>query len=188
MRKLILAVPVVAALAALAVPTLASAATGNVTCTNGSLAGTDVAANITVPAGAHCDLSWATVEKNVEVYGSLTTFGKTHFEGNVTVHPGGSFAASNWGVTIDKNLQITDPAAGSYNGFWGDYSANEVKGNVTYTIDSNTAYPQFNSPLLYFGGGVTVDKDFTYTDQGTGFTGHLDTGGIKVVGQTSITK
>ena len=57
MRKLILAVPLVAALAALAVPSLASAATGNITCTDNSLAGKTITSNVTVPAGATCDLS-----------------------------------------------------------------------------------------------------------------------------------
>jgi hypothetical protein len=186
MRKLIIAVPMVAALATLAVPSLASAQVGNVNCTGGSLAGTTVTSNITVPAGATCDLSWADLQKNVDVYGSLVTFGTTHFEGNVNVHPGGSFAAANWGVTIDKNLAFTDPATYSYNGFWGNYSQNVVKGSITYTLDANANYPMYQSPLLYFGGGVTVGS-FTYTDQSVGFPGHLDTGGLNVTGASSIT-
>jgi hypothetical protein len=61
--------------------------------------------------------------------------------------PGGSFQAANWGVTIDGNLSITDPAANSGNGFWGDYSPNLVKGNLSYTITpaAAAAYPQYQS-------------------------------------------
>jgi hypothetical protein len=184
MRKSLIAAAVAAA--SLAVPALASAQVGNTPCTDSSLAGTTVTSNITVPAGATCDLSWADLQKNVEVYGSLVTFGQTHFEGNVTVHPGGSFAAANWGVTIDKNLQFTDPATYSYNGFWGNYSANVVKGSITYTLDANANYPMYQSPLLYFGGGVTAGS-FTYSDTSVGFPGHLDTGGLHVTGASSIT-
>jgi hypothetical protein len=191
MRKsLIAAAAAAVSLVSLAVPALSSAAVGNVDCTDGSLQGETVNSNITVPAGKTCDLSWADVKKNVEVYGSLKTMGITHFEGNVTVHPGGSFGAANWGVTIDKNLQITDPATYSYNGFWGNQggTTNVVKGSLIYTIDANASYPMYQSPLLYFGGGTTVEKDFTYTDQGVGFAGHLDTGGLHVNGTTSITQ
>src|SRR5262249_3149521 len=128
--------PLVIAAAALAVPTTSMAAGGNTTCTDNSLAGKTISTNVTVPAGASCALTWAHVHagNNVTVYGDLVTFGITHFAKNVTVMPGGSFAAANWGVTIDGNLSITDPAANSGNGFWGDYSKNSVKGNVSYTI------------------------------------------------------
>jgi hypothetical protein len=179
MRKQILAVPVVATLAALAVPSLASAAAPT-TCTDNSLAGTTINNAVFVPAGATCDLSWANVATgyNVTVSGNLVTYGKTHFGKNVIVNPGGSFAASNWGDTIDGNLSITDPATYSYNGFWGNYSPNVVHGNVDYKITSAMAYPMYQSPLLYFGGGVQVDGNFSYSDLGTGFPGHLDTGGL----------
>jgi hypothetical protein len=151
------------------------------------MAGTVVTQNVDVPANTSCDLSWADMQGNVTVEGSLTTAGITTFEHNVTV-AGGSFAASNWGVTIGGNLQITDPSTYSYNGFWGNQggTSNEVKGNVTYTITNAMNYPDYQSPLLYFGGGTEVDGTFTYTDHGTGWAGHLDTGGLSVIGKQTI--
>jgi hypothetical protein len=124
-----------------------------------------ITSNINVPAGARCDLSWADVQGNVTANGEVVTFGVTHFAKNVTVNPGGSFAAANWGVTIDGNLTITDPAANSGNGFWGDYSPNTVKGNINYTITPTAAaaYPQYQWPYLYFGGPTTVAKGVTYS-------------------------
>jgi hypothetical protein len=71
------------------------------------------------------------VKGNVDVYGTLSNFGASHFEGNVTVHPRGWFRASNWGVTIDKNLSWTDPATYSENGLNGTYGGpNVVKGQI----------------------------------------------------------
>jgi hypothetical protein len=145
--------------------------------------GTVISNNLIVPAGVDCRLGWDEVQGNVSVAGNLLTFGKAHFDKNVTVSRGGSFAASNWGVTIDGNLSITNPGVYSYNGFWGNYSANEVKGNVTYTITSDMTYPQYQSPLLYFGGGTKVDGNFTYSTAGVG---HLDQGGLQVIGTTNI--
>ena len=188
MKRVLMGLAVLGSGAAMALSAAPAMAAGNTSCTDSSLQGKTIAANVTVPAGASCDLSWADVKGNVDVYGSLKTFGITHFEGNVTVHPGGSYGASNWGVTIDKNLSITDPATYSYNGFWGNQggTTNVVKGNLNYTIDADTVYPMYQSPLLYFGGGTTVEKNFNYSDQGTGFPGHLDRGGLHVVGQTNI--
>jgi hypothetical protein len=107
---------------------------------------------------------------------------------NVTV-TGGQFRGINWGVTIGGNLIIVDPAANSQNGFWGNQggSTNVVKGLVSYTIDSSTAYPNYQSPSLYFGGGTTVQGKFTYSDSGTGWAGHLDKGGLTVIGRQDIT-
>jgi hypothetical protein len=101
-----------------------------------------------------------------------------HFDKNVTVK-GGEFAGKNNRVQIDGNLTITNPAVYSSNGFWGNQDGtNLVKGNVTYTIDNTMAYPDYQSPSLYFGGGTQVVGNFNYSDQGTGFPGHLDTGGL----------
>jgi hypothetical protein len=144
-----------------------------------------ISTNVNVPAGATCKLSGSDVKGNVSVQGTLVTFGTTTFEKNVSV-TGGSFAAANWGVTIDGNLSFVNPAAYSYNGFWGNYSANEVKGNLSYAIESSTAYPCYQSPLLYFGGGTKVDGNFNYSDQGTGFAGHLDQGGLNVLRTKTI--
>jgi len=180
MRKLIMGIAVVAMFA---IPSIATAApaTGSTTCTDSSdLQGKVIPGNVTVPAGATCNLSWSDIKGNVAVNGRLVTYGQTHFEKNVGV-TGGSFAAANWGVTIDGNLSFLNPAVYSYNGFWGDYSPNVVKGNLTYTITSDTVYPDYQSPLLYFGGGTTVNGSFNYSDQGSGFAGHLDTGGLKVL-------
>jgi hypothetical protein len=44
----------------------------------------------------------------------------------------------------------------------------------------------YQSPLLYFGGGTNVQGSFTHSDQGTGFPGHLDQGGLQVSGAKSI--
>jgi hypothetical protein len=138
--------------------------------------GAVISANLNVPAGVDCRLGSVEVQGNVSATGNLYTFGKTQFDKNVTVNPGGSFNGSNWPVTINGDLRITDPAAGSGNGFWGSYTnddqchdhpwmhLNEVKGSLIYTIDQN--YPQYNSPYLYFGGGTKVDGDFTYSTGG----------------------
>jgi hypothetical protein len=165
----------------------AVAAPTPIPCTDNSMAGTTINKNIDVPAGKTCDLSWATINGNVTVEGALTTYGVTTFNGNVTV-TGGSFAAANWGVTINGNLSFVNPSTYSYNGFWGNYSPNLVTGNLTYTITSSTVYPDYQSPLLYFGGGTTVKGNFIYGDQGTGFKGHLDTGGLTVLKNTSISQ
>src|SRR5262245_51293622 len=82
----------------------AVAAPTPIPCTS-SMAGTVINKNIDVPAGTTCDLSWATINGNVTVEGALTTYGITTFNGNVTVN-GGSFAAANWGVTINGNLSF----------------------------------------------------------------------------------
>src|SRR5215471_4972670 len=98
-----------------------------------------IPANLTVPAGVDCRLGWGEVVGVSNVSGNLYTFGQVHFDKNVNVNAGGSFAASNWGVTIDQSLNITDPAANSGNGFWGDYSPNVVNGSINYTIDPTAA-------------------------------------------------
>jgi hypothetical protein len=182
MRKLFMGIAVVAMFA---VPSVAMAApaTGSTTCTDSSdLQGKVINSNVTVPAGATCNLSWSDIKGNVAVNGSLVTYGQTHFEKNVSIN-GGSFAAMNWGVTIDGNLSFLNPAVYSYNGFWGNQggTSNLVKGNLTYTITSDTVYPDYQSPLLYFGGGTTVNGTFNYSDQGSGFPGHLDKGGLNVL-------
>jgi hypothetical protein len=87
----------------------------------------------------------------VTAAGDLVTYGWTHFEKNVTITAGGTFADINNGwVTIDGNLSITDPAANSGNGFWGDQngSSSLVKGNLSYTItpEAAAAYPQYQWP------------------------------------------
>jgi hypothetical protein len=155
-----------------------------------------ITSNLTVPSGAICRLYGNTVQGNVTVNpgGELHTFGAT-FAKNVTVN-GGQFLNSNWGVTIGNNLQITDPAAGSQNGFGtGNNSSvsNEIKGQLIYTIDSTTAYPMYNSPQLYFGSPTKVDRGLSYSDQGTGFPGHLDglgnlTGSQSITGNSSVTQ
>src|SRR5262249_3521012 len=174
MKRLFVLLAALAATSAALAGNAFAGGTGSVSCTDASLAGKTITSNVTVPASAPCDLSWADVQGNVTVNGSLVTFGITHFAKNVSVQPGGSFAAANWGVTIDGNLSFLNPGTYSYNGFWGDYSTNEVKGNLSYTITSDTAYPQYQSPLLYFGGGVKVDGKFNYSDHGTGFLGNID--------------
>jgi len=186
MKRLIALLAVLAATSAI-VAGSALAGGGSVTCTDNNMAGKTINSNVTVPAGANCDLSWSTVNGNVSVAGKLTTFGITHFTKNVSV-VGGSFAAANWGVTIDGNLSFLNPAVYSYNGFWGNQggTSNLVKGNLTYSITSDTVYPDYQSPLLYFGGGTTVNGNFTYSDLGTGFPGHLDKGGLTVLGGNNV--
>ena len=154
------------------------------TCTGDLPSGSVITTNLNVPAGASCRLFGNEVKGNVSVQGSLVAFGAT-FDRNVSV-TGGSFAGENWGVTVKGNLSFVDPATYSYNGFWGNYSHNTVDGNLSYVIDSSTAYPCYQSPLLYFGGGTNVNGSFNYSDQGTGFAGHLDQGGLTVGGSQSI--
>ena len=161
----------------------ALAATGTTSCTT-DVTQSVITTNLTVPAGATCRLFGTEVTGNVTVQGTLVAFGAT-FDKNVSV-TGGSFTGVNWGVTVKGNLSFVDPATYSYNGFFGNYSPNLVKGNLSYVIDSSTAYPCYQSPLLYFGGGTRVNGNFSYSDQGTGFAGHLDQGGLTVVGTTSI--
>ena len=156
-----------------------AATTGATTCA-GDLSQTVIATNLNVPAGATCRLFANEVKGNVTVQGSLYTFGAITFDRNVSV-TGGEFKGSNWGVTVNGNLSFIDPAPNSQNGFFGNYSPNEVKGNMSYVIDSSTAYPCYQSPLLYFGGGTKVDGSFNYSDYGTGFAGHLDQNGLNVV-------
>jgi hypothetical protein len=165
-------------------PNANPATTGTTTCTGDLPSPSVITTNLNVPAGATCRLFGNEVKGNVTVQGSLVAFGAT-FDRNVSV-TGGSFAGENWGVTVKGNLSFVDPATYSYNGFWGNYSHNTVDGNLSYVIDSSTAYPCYQSPLLYFGGGTTVNGSLSYSDQGTGFAGHLDTGGLNVVGSKSI--
>jgi hypothetical protein len=193
-RTILAAAAVPAALAASLLGTTAASAaanpnanpatTGTTTCTTDGLSPSVITTNLNVPAGATCRLYGNEVKGNVSVQGSLVAFGAT-FDRNVSV-TGGSFAGVNWGVTIKGNLSFVDPATNSYNGFWGNYSPNTVDGNLSYVIDNSTAYPCYQSPLLYFGGGTTVNGSFNYSDQGTGFAGHLDQGGLHVVGSQSI--
>ena len=191
-RTILAAAAVPAALAASLLGTTAASAaanpnpagTGMTTCTGDLPSGSVITTNLNVPAGASCRLFGNEVKGNVSVQGSLVAFGAT-FDRNVSV-TGGSFAGENWGVTVKGNLSFVDPATYSYNGFWGNYSHNTVDGNLSYVIDSSTAYPCYQSPLLYFGGGTNVNGSFNYSDQGTGFAGHLDQGGLHVVGSQSI--
>jgi hypothetical protein len=193
-RTILAAAAVPAALAASLLGTTAASAaanpnagtTGMTTCTTDGLGPSVITTNLNVPAGATCRLYGNEVKGNVSVQGSLVAFGAT-FDRNVSV-TGGSFAGVNNGVTIKGNLSFVDPATYSYNGFWGNQggTTNTVDGNMSYVIDSSTAYPCYQSPLLYFGGGTTVNGSFNYSDQGTGFAGHLDQGGLTVKGSTSI--
>ena len=112
MRKFVI---VAASLAALAVPTVAIAAPGataNTTCT-GDMSGQTINTNVTVPARAMCNLGWSDIKGNVSIAGTVVRFGKTTFEKNVSV-VGGSFAAANWGVTINGNLSFVNPAVYSH--------------------------------------------------------------------------
>ena len=197
-RTILAAAAVPAALAASLLGTTAASAatnpnananpatTGTTTCAGDIPSGSVITTNLNVPAGATCRLSGNEVKGNVTVQGSLVAFGAT-FDRNVSV-TGGSFAGENWGVTIKGNLSFVDPATYSYNGFWGNQggTTSTVEGNLSYVIDSSTAYPCYQSPLLYFGGGTTVNGSFNYSDQGTGFAGHLDQGGLTVKGSKSI--
>jgi hypothetical protein len=160
-------------------------------CTDNSYASKTTTKNFDVPAGATCDLSWATINGNVTVEGSLVTFGTTTFNGNVTV-TGGSFDASNWGVKINGNLIITDPAESTQSGFYGNQggTSSEITGNLTYTITHD--YPQYHQPSLYFGGGTKIDGNFTYNTGGRigppgwGYITAPDPTGLTVVKNTYI--
>jgi hypothetical protein len=168
----------------------ASAVTGTTSCNSDVQSPPVITTNLDVPAGATCRLFGTEVKGNVSVEGSLTAFGAL-LDQNVSVNPGGSFAQVNHPVTIRGNLSFLDPAANSQNGFWGDeygLAASTVKGNVSYVIDSNTIYPCYQSPLLYIGGLTTtfVNGNFSYSDQGTGFPGHLDAGQLSVLGKMSV--
>jgi hypothetical protein len=162
MRKLIMTA---VAVASLAVPA-ASMATGggNVNCTNGS--NQTINANVTVSAGQTCRFS-GTINGNLTVNGTMLMQGG-EVTGNVTVNPGGLFQGYNYGVTIDKNLTITNPASespiGGSNGFYGSQggTTNQVKGNVSFTLNSGV-YAPYTWPALYFGGGTTVGGVVNYS-------------------------
>jgi hypothetical protein len=184
MRKFIMAVAVVAMLSFSAVAMAAAPVTGSTTCTDGSLQGRTISTNLTVPAGAACDLSGAKIAGNVAVYGFLFTHDATTYGNNVTVYSGGHFKAFGSGmVKINGNLSFVNPEVGSDNGFW---APSEVTGNLSYTITSDTVYPLYNAPYLYSGGGLQVDRNFNYTDLGTGFHSHLDQTGLTVLGSKNI--
>jgi hypothetical protein len=163
MRKILIAATMAAV--SLAVPSLASAA-GNVPCTNGS--GQTINANVTVAAGQTCRFS-GTINGNLTVNGTGTMLMQGgEVTGNVNVSPGGLFQGYNYGVTIDKNLNITNPASdspiGGSNGFYGNQAGttNLVKGNVNYTLTYGT-YGLWSWPSLYFGGGTTVGGIINYS-------------------------
>lgn len=175
-------IPVLVAAAALAIPAAASAAPGSVNCTDNSLSGTTVNANVTVPAGQTCWF-WGTINGNVTANGKFMMSGG-EVTGNVTVNQGGLFQAFNYGVTIDKNLTITNPAdayaspIGGNNGFYGNQggTTNVVKGNVTFTMDPSL-YAPYTWPSLYFGGGTTVGGTVNYNAGGLAER-PLDTNGL----------
>jgi hypothetical protein len=172
------------AIAAQAVPSIASAATGNIDCTDGSLSGTTVNANVTVPAGATCSF-WGTINGNVTVNGTMLMSGG-EVTGNVNVPQGGLFQGFNYGVTIDKNLTITNPAAdspiGGSNGFYGNQygTTNLVKGNVNFTLNSGV-YAPYRWPSLYFGGGTRVGGTINYS-----VAGDVENRPAPVVGQGGL--
>jgi hypothetical protein len=163
MRKILIAAMMAAV--SLAVPSLASAAgNGNIPCTNGS--NQTINANVTVAAGQICRFS-GTINGNLIVNGTMLMQGG-EVTGNVNVNPGGLFQGYNYGVTIDKNLTITNPASespiGGSNGFYGNQfgTTNVVKGNVNYTLTPGV-YAPYTWPSLYFGGGTTVGGIINYS-------------------------
>ena len=189
MKKLMIAATMAAALA---VPSLASAApVSNTTCNNATAdydwAETNVlpakiVGNLTVPDGGLCRLHGNEITGNISVGkgATLHVFGMTA-DNNVSVD-GGSFVASNWGVTIGGNLSILNPAPYTQSGFWGNYSSNEVKGNVSFTLDGTVTFPDSGWPSLYAGGGVTVDKNLTYSVGGLSSVRPFDASGWNVIG------
>jgi hypothetical protein len=164
MRKLIMTAVAVASLAVPAA-SMAAGAPGNINCT-GSMGNVNLpSTNVTVPAGAVCRLS-GTIG-NLTANGTMLMQGG-EVAGNVTVNPGGLFQGYNYGVTIDKNLTITNPAAespiGGSNGFYGNQggTTNVVKGVVSFTLNSGV-YAPYTWPALYFGGGTTVGGNVNYS-------------------------
>jgi hypothetical protein len=135
--------------------------------------------SLTIPNdGQRHYLMGTTFSGNILVQGDLFVSAAT-INGNVTVANGGHIEFDNYGSTVNGNLTIVDPAANSQSGFWADLGGTSslVTGNVTYTIDSNASYPQYQSPLLYLYN-VHVNGNLDYSDFGPGFTGHLYNGAV----------
>lgn len=190
-----------AILCAFAGTSMAAPGSGATTCPNATQGntsfpdGTVIPGTLNVPAGVDCRLGWDEVLGNANVNGNLYTFGPIHFHNQVNVYPGGSFMASNYGVTIDGNLTITDPAANSGNGFWGDQRINgvdptfsTVKGNVTYTITPTAAaaYPQYQWPYLYTGVKTVVQKNVNYSVGALSSVRPWNQGAWEIAGSTNI--
>jgi hypothetical protein len=167
MRKSTKFIAAAGALATLAVPTAAMAqGGGNVPCTDGS--NQKINANVTVAAGQTCRFD-GTINGNLTVNGIMLMQGG-EVAGNVNVNPGGMFQGYNHGVTIDKNLTITNPAPnyaspiGGNNGFYGNEqgTTNVVKGDVNFTLNSGV-YAPYTWAQLDFNGGTTVGGNINYS-------------------------
>jgi hypothetical protein len=186
MRKFILAATAIAALAvpavSLAVPSIASAATGSTTCaaagvpssTYDGIPTTDVYgtvnSNLDVPAGAPlCRIFNATINGNLTVEGTVSAFGG-HVTGNVTVNAGGQFKNSNSvGFKIDKNLNF-QPGVGPDNGFFNTGDS-YVGQNLNYLG---------STPLFVGYGQLHVAKNATITG------GSSSLWGLDVAGSSNI--
>lgn len=169
MKKIIAAAASLTAIAALAVPSLASAAAP--TPLSGDYGATTIQGNAVVKAGTSATLNGTEVTGivTVESGATLRTFGAT-FDGNLNVN-GGNYQNANWPVTVKGNVNFTNPVGA--NGFWVDsgHGQNHLLSNLTWTLTQD--YPQYYAPSLYFGdgpatptSGTEVDGNITYNTGG----------------------
>lgn len=119
-------------------------ATKNITCANEQLNATTINGNLTVPAGAWCDLVSVTINGNVEMrqatgvrISGVTVNGNVEASGTTdAVDPMSSGANTICNTTINGNLEIRNSAGASWQ--LGTCGANRVEGNVTFSNNAGS--------------------------------------------------
>ena len=147
--------------------------TPTTTCTS-SMSDQKIDANLVVPAGAVCSLSYVEVTGNVSVQGDLYATGTT-LDRNVNV-TGGALYQYNQALTIKGNLAITGSAGTAYYGVnaFNGYPGSVVNGSFSYTG---------NSAPLYISN-LTVKGNFNHS--GNTSANQIQPGALTVLGNSTI--